>query len=104
MGLQGLIAFLWFCVAVLVHGWRLVRKMPSGPDKWLVLAVLASFVGIMQWSITEPNFMQTGATITVGLMVGLLASLTTAAAPQGIPSLAPEGTPSVDRLRLVGAP
>jgi O-antigen ligase len=104
MGLQGLIAFLWFCVAVLVHGWRLFRKMPSGPDKWLVLAVLASFVGIMQWSITEPNFMQTGATITVGLMVGLLASLTTDAAPQGNPSLAPEGTPSVDRLRLVGAP
>ncbi len=95
MGVQGLIAFVWFCLAVLLHGWRLFRKMPDGPERWLVLAVLASFVGIMQWSITEPNLMLTGATITVGLMVGLLASLTRDSAPRE--------TQSVDRLRLVGA-
>jgi O-antigen ligase len=75
-GLQGLVAFLWFCLAFLVNGWRLYRIMPNGPERWLVLAVLASFVGNMQWSITEPNFMQTGATVTVGVMVGILASLT----------------------------
>ncbi len=93
-GLQGLVAFLWFCLAVLVHGWKLFRAMPNGPDRWLVLAVLASFVGILQWSVTEPNFMQTGATVTVGLMVGLLASLTR--------NTSPEQTPSVSGARLVG--
>jgi hypothetical protein len=96
MGVQGLIAFLWFCLAVLVQGWRLFRKMPDGPERWLVLAVLASFVGIMQWSVTEPNLMLVGATITVGVMVGLLASLTRDSSLQG--------TPSVDGLRLSGAP
>jgi O-antigen ligase len=94
-GVQGLVAFLWFCLAVLLNGWRLFRKMPNGPERWLVLAVLASFVGILQWSVTEPNFMLTGATITVGLMVGLLASLTG--------NSSPVGTQSVDRPRLVGA-
>ena len=102
-GLQGLGAFLWFCLAVLVHGWRLFRNMPNGPDRWLVLAVLASFVGILQWSITEPNFMQTGATVTVGLMVGLLASLTRTAAPVTRTAAAPEEVRDVAGQQLVGA-
>jgi O-antigen ligase len=94
-GVQGLLAFLWFCLAVLVHGWRLFRTMPNGPERWLVLAILASFVGILQWSVTEPNFLHTGATITIGLMVGVLASLTR--------NSSQTDTQSVDGLQPVGA-
>jgi len=65
--------------------------------------VLASFVGILQWSITEPNFMQTGATVTVGLMVGLLASLTRTAAPVTKAAAALEEVRDVAGRQLVGA-
>ncbi len=93
-GVQGLLAFLWLCGAFLLHGWRLFRRMPDGPVRWLVLGLLASFVGNMQWSITEPNFMQIGATVTVGVMVGLLASLSREC-PVAVPL--PE-TPSTARV------
>ena len=50
--------------------------MPDGPERWLELTLVASFVGIMQWSVTEPNFMQTGSTVVVGLLLGVATSLT----------------------------
>ena len=72
-GLLGLGAFLWFCLAFLGNSWQLFRRLPDGGHRWLTLAALASFVGIMPWSFTEANFMQTGSTVILGLMVGLVA-------------------------------
>jgi O-antigen ligase len=95
-GVLGLAAFLWFCLAFLLCSWRLFRRMPHGPDRWLVLTIVASFVGIMQWSVTEANFMQTCATATVGLMVGLLASLTR--------DVSAEGSQAVSGRWLTGTP
>lgn len=73
-GVPGLAAFLWFCVAFVGNSWRLVRRLPDGTPRWLALAGMASFVGIMQWSFTEANFMQTGSTVVVGVLVGVVAS------------------------------
>jgi O-antigen ligase len=72
-GILGLAAFLWFCLAFVANGWRALRRMVEGPDRWLTIAAVASFVGTMQWSFTEANFMQTGSTVVVGLVVGLVA-------------------------------
>jgi O-antigen ligase len=74
-GVLGLGVFLWFCVAFIARSGRLLRRIPETSERWLVLAVLATFVGVMQWSITEANFMQTGSTAVVGLMVGIVMSV-----------------------------
>jgi O-antigen ligase len=74
-GVLGLGVFLWFCVAFIARSGRLLRRTPETSERWLVLAVLATFVGVMQWSITEANFMQTGSTAVVGLMVGIVMSV-----------------------------
>ncbi|MDQ6672946.1 MAG: O-antigen ligase family protein [Chloroflexota bacterium] len=78
-GLLGLAIFVWFCLAFVVSSWRLLRRLPEGRYRWLTLAAMASFVGIMQWSLTEANFMQTGSTAVVGLMVGIVACAARAA-------------------------
>jgi O-antigen ligase len=75
-GVLGLATFLWFCLAFVANGWRLFRGMPDGPERWLVLTMVACFVGVMQWCFFEPNFMLPGSAVVVGLMVGLAASLT----------------------------
>jgi O-antigen ligase len=74
-GLPGLGAFLWFCVAFAASAWQIFRHTRESAERWLVLAVLATFVGVMQWSLTEANFMQTGSTAVVGIMVGIVGSI-----------------------------
>jgi len=83
VGVLGLAAFLWFCLAFVTNGWRVFRRLADGPDRWLMLAMLAAFVGIMQWSFTEANFMQTGSTVVIGLMIGLAGTLVRTATPAG---------------------
>ena len=74
-GLLGLAAFMWFCLAFLVSSMRIFRRTPDGPERWLVLAVLVTFIGVLSWSLTEANFMQTGSTALIGLLVGIVASV-----------------------------
>lgn len=87
-GVLGLGAFLWFCMAFLSSSMRLFRHTSDGPERWLVLAVLVTFVGLLTWSVTEANFMQTGSTAVIGLMVGIVASVNHLSAAPRAPSSA----------------
>ena len=75
MGLPALIGFLWFCVASIVKGWQLYRNLSESQLKGLVLAVVAGFIGLLQWSLLHQRLMETESTSVVGLMVGLIASV-----------------------------
>lgn len=75
MGLLGFAAFIWFCLMFLYEGWRLIRKMPDGIHKGIVLAIVTAFIGLMQWSIFHTHFMRTESTIAVGIMTGIVASI-----------------------------
>ena len=74
-GLLGLAVFLWFCLAFIANALRLFRRTSDNHERGLVLAALVTFVGVLSWSLTEANFMQTGSTAIVGLMVGIVASI-----------------------------
>jgi O-antigen ligase len=87
-GLLGLAVFVWFCLAFVASSWRLLHRLPEGRYRWLTIAAMASFVGIMQWSLTEANFMQTGSTVVVGLMVGVVACAARAASEPDLRMLA----------------
>jgi len=75
MGLPALACFLWFCAALVVKSGQLYRNLSEGQSRGIVLAVLASFVGLMLWSVLHQHFVQTESTAIVGLMAGLAASL-----------------------------
>lgn len=75
MGLLGLVAFLWFCLAFLASGWRAYMNALDEQFKRIMLAILASFVGLLAWSIFQPHLLQVESTIVVGLMVGMIASM-----------------------------
>lgn len=75
MGIPGIAVFLWFCFAFLYYGWQLYRRLPMGLNKGLVLTILASFIGLMQWSIFHTHFMRNESTIAIGAMVGIVGSI-----------------------------
>jgi O-antigen ligase len=75
MGIIGLAAFLVFCLAFILVGWRAFRKMAEGDFKRLTIATLASFAGLLFWANTELHFMTVSSTAVVGLMVGMVASM-----------------------------
>lgn len=72
MGLPALAVFMWFCVAFLVGGWRVYRKLADRFWKPVMLAMLFSFIGVMLWSNTQPNFMLTESSLFAGVMVGIV--------------------------------
>lgn len=74
MGLPALAVFLWFCLAFLASGWRGYLRMPEGVWKPVTLAMLVSFVGLLLWSNTQPNFMLMEATLFIGAMGGVVAA------------------------------
>lgn len=75
MGVSGLAVFLWFCLAFLFFGWRWYKSVTDEHFKRIALGVLASFVGLMTWSLSHAHFMQVESTAVVGLMAGMMASL-----------------------------
>lgn len=75
MGVPGFAAFLWFCVALVVEGFRLFRRLPDSIYKGIVLAIVTGFIGLMQWSIFHTHFMRTESTIAVGILAGLVAAI-----------------------------
>jgi O-antigen ligase len=75
MGLPALACFLWFCVALVVNSALLYRHQSEGQSRAIALAVLASVVGLMEWSFFHQHFVQTESTAIIGLMAGLAASL-----------------------------
>ena len=75
MGIPALLTFVCFCLAFLSKSWHLYSKILIGQYKQLTLAVLAGFIGIMAWSITQPHLLQTESTVVVALMFGAVASM-----------------------------
>jgi O-antigen ligase len=75
MGLPALVVFAWLCLAFLISGWRIYQRLPEGYGKPVALAMLASFVGLLLWSNTQPNFILVEGTLFVGIMMGMLAAL-----------------------------
>ncbi len=74
MGLLGLLALLWFSGAFVVSGWRAFAALAAGTGKALMLAVLASFVGLLVWSFTHAQLLSAEGTAVVGLLAGLAAA------------------------------
>jgi O-antigen ligase len=75
MGIPGIGTFIWFAIAFIIYGWRLYRRLPMGVEKGLVLAIVTSFIGLMQWSIFHTHFIRSESTVTIGLMVGIVGSI-----------------------------
>lgn len=75
MGVFGLTAFLLFCLLFIFEGWKLTRRMPLNVYRGVALAIIASFIGLMQWSIFHTHFMRTESTIAIGIMTGIVASI-----------------------------
>jgi O-antigen ligase len=73
MGILALGAFIWFCVAFLVGGTRSYLRMPDSSEKLIVLAIVSSFAGLLEWVVFEAHLMHTPGMVTLGLMVGLVA-------------------------------
>jgi len=75
MGLLGFFAFMWFCLVFIWQGWKLYQDLPFGMNKGIVLGIITSFIGLMQWSVFHTHFMRTESTIAVGIMTGLVAGI-----------------------------
>jgi hypothetical protein len=74
MGLPALAVFAWLCLAFLISGWRSYRWMQPGIWQPIILAMLASFVGVLFWSNTQPNFMVEEGALFIGVLMGLVAA------------------------------
>jgi O-antigen ligase len=75
MGLPGLASFLCFCALFLIKGFQLYRMLTDDYLRGIVLAVLASFAGLLQWSIFHARLFEAASAAVVGLMVGMVASI-----------------------------
>jgi len=75
MGLPGLIAFLWFCAAFVARSLWAYAHMSDRLQRSVVLAVLASFVGLLVWSVYHSHFLQVESAAVIGLMSGMIASI-----------------------------
>jgi O-antigen ligase len=75
MGILALGAFFVFCLAFLVGGTRAYFSMPDSPEKFVTLAIVSSFAGLLEWVIFEAHLMLPGSMMTVGLMVGIVSAM-----------------------------
>lgn len=75
MGLLGAAVFMWFITAFIVKSWQLYRRLPFGVVQGMVLAIFASFIGLLQWSIFMTHFIRSESTIAIGIMAGLVAAV-----------------------------
>jgi hypothetical protein len=75
MGLPGLFVFLWMCLCTFIYGWKVYKRAAEPAHKAIVLAVLAGFLGLLQWSVFHVQLVQVEHTVVVGLALGLIASI-----------------------------
>lgn len=75
MGLLGPALFAWFALAFLGLGWRALGQMAQGVERRLLLGVLATFAGLLQWLWTQPHLFFPEGTAAIGLMLGLAMGL-----------------------------
>jgi len=75
MGIPSFIIYLWFCVAFLVAGWRLMSKLPSQQMRGIVLAVVAGFAGLLVWTVFHQHLIMNRGSTAVAFMAGLVAGI-----------------------------
>lgn len=75
MGIPALIIFLWFCVAFLVVGWRLMYTLPDSQMKGIVLAVVTGFVGLLVWTVFHQHLIMNRSSTAVAFVTGLVAGI-----------------------------
>ena len=75
MGLPTLFVFVWFSAAFLVRGWSLHERLSDPLLKGVVLAMLAGYVGLLQWSLFHQLLVVLSGTAVVGLATGLVAGI-----------------------------
>lgn len=74
MGILGLLTFLWFYFAFLIHGWRQSQSVRDVQARTIIIALICAGVGLLQWSLTTPHLFATESTVIVGLMAGVVAA------------------------------
>jgi O-antigen ligase len=75
MGLPAIALFLWFSVALLFTGALAYHRASAYPAKIILLVVVSSLPGILEWATFQAHFMQSGSMTTLGLMAGMVAGL-----------------------------
>lgn len=75
MGIPALVIFIWFCTALLVAGWRLMRLLPNNRIKGIVLAIVAGFIGLLGWTIFHQHLIMNRSSTAVAFAAGLVAGI-----------------------------
>ncbi len=75
MGLPGLFIFVWFAICACIYAWKAYARAVDRVYRGIILAVLAGFLGLLQWSIFHVQLMQVESTVVIGLVVGLTGSV-----------------------------
>jgi hypothetical protein len=75
MGIPGLLAFLWFCAAVLFKGFQTYRDLPVSEDKGMVLGILVGFASLPMWLYFHAHLIKAESTATIALMAALIGSI-----------------------------
>ena len=75
MGIPAFIIFLWFCAALPVEGWRLMRSLPDNRMKGIVLAIVTGFIGLLVWTIFHQHLIMNRSSTAVAFVAGLVAGI-----------------------------
>jgi O-antigen ligase len=75
MGIPGLIAILWFYIAVLFKGFQVFLKKLVPKHTGLVLGVWIGFASLLVWNYWHPHLIKAESTPVIGLMAGLVGSI-----------------------------
>ena len=75
MGIPAFVIFIWFCAALLVAGWRLMRNLPERQMKGVVLAIVTGFIGLLVWTIFHQHLIMNRSSTAVAFVAGLVAGI-----------------------------
>jgi hypothetical protein len=75
MGIPAFVIFLWFCAALLVAGWQLMRSLPDNQMKGIVLAIVTGFIGLLVWTIFHQHLIMNRSSTAVAFVAGLVAGI-----------------------------
>lgn len=75
MGIPAFVIFLWFCAALPVAGWRLMRSLPDNQMQGIVLAIVTGFIGLLVWTIFHQHLIMNRSSTAVAFVAGLLAGI-----------------------------
>lgn len=75
MGIPALVIFLWFCAALIIAGWQLMRSLPDKQMKGIVLAIVTGFIGLLVWTIFHQHLIMNRSSTAVAFVAGLVAGI-----------------------------